>query len=129
MKEAPLILVVDDEQNFREIISALLGASGFKVVTAENGEEALDHAEKLKPGLILLDMKMSGMDGGTVLAKLKEKEDMKDIKVIFLSNFGDARKDGQEADQHFSKEAGALDYINKSDIDTKLIPRVKELFA
>ena len=127
MTEMPLVLVVDDEESFREIISAQLGASGFRVVTAENGEQALAHAEQMKPALILLDMKMPGLDGAAVLAKLREKDILKDTKVVFLSNFGEARDQARGADQHFAKEAGALDYINKSEIDTRLIPRIREL--
>ncbi len=129
MTESPLVLVVDDEQNFRDIISALLGASGFRIATASNGEEALAHAEELKPDLIILDMKMPGMDGGTTLTKLKEKDSLKDIKVLFLSSFGDPRSEAQVADQHLAQEVGALDYINKTDLDTKLVPRVKEIFG
>ncbi len=127
MTESPLVLVVDDEENFRDIISALLGASGFRVATASNGEEALAHAEELKPDLIILDMKMPVMDGGTTIAKLKEKESLKDIKVIFLSSFGDVREAAQSADQHFAKEMGAVDYLKKTEIDSKLVARVKEL--
>lgn len=129
MSEAPLVLVVDDEANFREIISAQLGASGFRIATAENGDQALTYAEQMKPDLILLDMKMPGMDGAETLAKLKSKDEVKDIKVVFLSNFGDIQEAGREVDVHFAKESGATDYINKSEIDTRLVSRVKEILG
>lgn len=129
MIESPLILVVDDEENFRDIISALLGASGFRIATASNGEEALVHAEELKPDLIILDMKMPGMDGAATFAKLKEKDNLKDMKVLFLSSFGDPRAESRVADQHLAQEVGALDYVNKTDLDTKLLPKVKEIFS
>ncbi|MEK7187797.1 MAG: response regulator [Patescibacteria group bacterium] len=129
MTESPLVLIVDDEQNFRDIISAVLGASGFRIATAANGEEALARVEESKPDLILLDMKMPVMDGATMLTRLKEKEGLKDIKVLFLSSFGDAREGAHNADQHFAKEMGAIDYINKTEIDTQLIPKIKALFG
>jgi len=129
MTESPLVLVVDDEENFRDIISALLGASGFRVAVAANGEEALAHAEELKPDLIILDMKMPVMDGATAFTKIKEKDSLKDTKVLFLSSFGDPRAEARAADQHLAQEMGALDYINKTDLDTKLLPRIKEIFS
>lgn len=129
MTESPLILVVDDEANFREIISAQLGASGFRVEVAEDGPQALIRIQETKPDLVLLDMKMPGMDGAKFLEELRGNSEIKDTKVVFLSSFGDLREAGREVDIHFAKQAGALDYINKTEIDTKLVSRIKEILS
>lgn len=60
MADQPLILIVDDEENFREIFSAKLTAAGFRTETADGGEAAIAKAVIVKPDLILMDVKMPG---------------------------------------------------------------------
>lgn len=79
------ILVVDDEQDIREIIRFYLEDSGYEVIEASNGKEALELAQKHRPELITLDILMPGMDGFEVIKNLKEKDQTKDIPVIILS--------------------------------------------
>lgn len=79
------ILVVDDDKDIREIIRFYLEDSGYEVIEAQNGKEALKLADELQPELITLDIIMPGLDGFEVLRLLKENTRTKDIPVIILS--------------------------------------------
>ena len=128
MNQPPLILLVDDEADFREIFYTKLRQVGFRVETAENGEKGIEAAKKLKPDLILMDMKMPKMNGAQAVIKLKEDPETKDIKVIFLTNFGDLRTEMEEVDRKFSRDIGAVDYLRKtSDLD-EIVRKIQTFF-
>ncbi|MBI2033787.1 MAG: response regulator [Candidatus Liptonbacteria bacterium] len=128
MNQPPLILLVDDEADFLEIFYTKLRAAGFRVETAESGEKAIEAAKKLKPDLILMDMKMPKMNGAQVMMKLKEDPETKDIKVVFLTNFGDPRTEMEEIDRKFSRDLGAMDYLRKtSDLD-EVVQKIQTFF-
>ena len=114
MNNPPLILIVDDEENFREIFSVELKKAGYQIATAVDGEDGFEKAKKIKPDLILMDMEMPHLNGAGAVMKLKEDPETKDIKVMFLTNYGDPRLEMTEADVHFSKEVGADDYLRKT---------------
>ncbi len=86
------ILVVDDEPDVLMIVQTGLEAEGYDVVTATNGPDALETAQRECPKLILLDVMMPGMDGFEVLAKLKEGEATCQIPVIMLTGLSDKTK-------------------------------------
>jgi PAS domain S-box-containing protein len=88
-RENPLILVVDDEFTARDLLQRTLEQEGYQVRTAQNGTEGLSLAAELIPDLITLDVIMPGMDGWTVLRKLKEDERLKDIPVLMVSIVGE----------------------------------------
>lgn len=115
MEQKPLVLVVDDEEAFREIFSTKLAADGFRVETAENGEIGVQKAKALKPSLILMDVRMPVMDGPTAVLKLREDPDTKDIRVAFLTSLGDPRLEMQELNGKFSQDFGAQGYLKKTD--------------
>lgn len=125
MAEQPLILVVDDEPDFREIFSAKLSAEGFKVETAENGQVGVEKAKALKPALILMDVKMPVMDGAAAVLKLKGDPATKDIKVAFLTSLGDPRLEMQDINKRFSEEFGAQGYLKKTDDLDTLTEKIK----
>lgn len=132
MAEKPaLILVVDDEKDFLEIVSVKLNSAGFDVVQALGGEQALARLKEFKPDLILLDLKMPGMDGAEVLSKIKADSATSDVKVVFLTNFGEPLpvKELLEVDRRFAKEAGAFDYIKKTDDLDEIVKRVKTILT
>ncbi|SRR5258708_296242 len=79
------VLVVDDDDNLRTVLIDKLTASGFSASGAVDGEEGLGKAFALHPDLILLDLIMPKMDGLTTLAKLREDEWGKKVKVIVLT--------------------------------------------
>jgi twitching motility two-component system response regulator PilH len=126
MAEQPLILIVDDEPDFLEIFGTKLGASGFRIETAGNGEEGIKKAKSLKPDLVLMDVKMPVMDGAEAVLKLKSDPATKDIKVVFLTGLGDPRQEMQEINRRFSLEIGARGYLKKTDDLGTLVERVRE---
>jgi two-component system response regulator (stage 0 sporulation protein F) len=103
----PKLLIVDDEIDVREFAANFFQKRAIEVITASSGEEAIDIVEKQKPYLILLDIKMKGMDGVETLKRIKEKD--KDAKVIMVTG-----KEPEE-EKAFDKcrEYGSLDYIHK----------------
>ena len=80
------ILIVEDEQDLREVLADKLGREGFATLEAHNGKEGLDMALEKHPDLILLDIVMPEMDGMTVLRKLREDAWGKGALVILLTN-------------------------------------------
>ncbi len=101
------ILVVDDEPDILEFVSYNLSKEGFEVKTADNGEEAINVAQKLVPDLILLDVMMPGMDGIETCVQLRKIEDLSNTTIVFLS----AR--AEDYSQIAGLDAGADDYITK----------------
>jgi PAS domain S-box-containing protein len=80
-----LILVVDDDRDTTRLVQEVLGRSGFMVRTAQNGFEALALARQEQPGLILLDLRMPGLDGYEVLKRLKRDRATQDIPVVVVT--------------------------------------------
>ncbi len=79
------ILVVDDEQSVLELIEVNLTADGYKVLTASDGREAIEKAQKEGPSLIFLDVKMPEMNGWEVLRVLRADERTKNIPVVLIT--------------------------------------------
>ena len=98
------VLVIDDDPVVRELITRFLGKEGFQVVNAGAGREGLSLAKQIKPDVISLDVLMPGMDGWTVLMKLKEDAETADTPVVMLS-IVDEKKIGYTL--------GAADYLTK----------------
>lgn len=129
MSESPLILIVDDEANFREIFSTKLSAAGYRVAQADGPEAGFAKALSMKPDLILMDVKMPGMEGPAVVSKLRENPETKNVKIAFLTNLGDPRAELREIDKKFSEEFGAQDYLNKTDDLGVIVQHIKEILA
>ena len=110
------ILVVDDEQSIMSIIAFNLKKEGFQVVTAEDGEMAIEVFEKENPDLILLDIMMPKIDGYGVCKRIRDKSE---VPIIMLT----ARAD--EVDKVLGLEIGADDYVTKPFSNRELIARVK----
>ncbi|MDK2833083.1 MAG: hypothetical protein PWP63_170 [Methanolobus sp.] len=100
----PLVLVVEDDDNSRELLQTTLEREGYCVTSTCCGKEALLLAEKLKPFAITLDIMMPGMDGWEVLKHLKEEDQTKDIPVIITSMLDE---------KEMSKVWGTVDYFIK----------------
>jgi len=101
------ILVVDDERNIRNILDFSLGAEGYQVIAASDGNEALTLAQSEHPDLIILDVMMPQSDGFEVCRQLKKLTNTASIPVIMLTakNSKDDRQRGQEvnADAYITK--------------------------
>ncbi len=116
--EAKRILVVDDESDIIELIRYNLVREGYEVVTARNGEEALQRTSP-PPALIILDLMMPVLDGFETCRRLKNDSRTSGIPVVFLT----ARS--SEVDEVVGLELGADDYIQKPISPRKLVARVK----
>lgn len=116
------VLVVDDEDNIRELIVFNLKQQGFETVEAIDGIEAIRKVEEQKPDLILLDLMLPKMDGLEVCQKLCYSEKYSSIPIIMLT----ARS--EEIDKVLGLEMGADDYVTKPFSPRELMARVKAIF-
>jgi two-component system alkaline phosphatase synthesis response regulator PhoP len=117
------ILVVDDEIYIVHILDFSLGMEGYEVITALDGEQALEKARAEKPDLIVLDIMMPKLDGYETCKMLKAEADTKDIPVILLS------AKGRNVDQKIGFEVGADDYITKPFSPRKLVERINAILG
>jgi CheY-like chemotaxis protein len=117
------ILVAEDERDIRDLVSFTLQYAGYDVVTASNGEEALQLALAEKPDLVLSDVRMPKMTGYEVCKRLKADPEMAHIPVVFLS------AKGQEAEVQTGLAVGATDYLLKPFAPDQLMARVAEILA
>ena len=115
------ILLVDDEKDLVETVTFRLEATGYEVIKAYDGQEALDKAKKEKPNLIILDLMLPKMDGYKVCRMLKFDEKYKHIPIILFT----AR--AQEEDKKLGEEVGADAYITKPFEPEALLGKIKEL--
>lgn len=81
------ILLVDDDQDFAQLLEFDLRKKGYQIVRAGNGEEGLEKVKTEKPALIILDIKMPKMDGYTFVRRLKKEPEDKMIPVIVLTSY------------------------------------------
>jgi DNA-binding response OmpR family regulator len=117
------ILVVDDEIYILQILEFSLGAEGFEVITANNGELAVEKAVQAQPDLIVLDIMMPVLDGYETCRRLKRQPETKNIPVILLT------AKGREADKKLGFDVGAVDYIVKPFSPNRLINRIEEIIG
>lgn len=117
---SPRILVVDDVDGSRDMISELLQLHGLDVVgQAENGEQAIEMALELKPDVVLMDVRMKGIDGLEATRRLKRLQP--GVRVITLSVFEDDEVVAQ------GRDAGADGHLTKSAPGAELSARVLEV--
>jgi DNA-binding response OmpR family regulator len=105
--ELPTILVVDDEPYVVTLVRVTLEDESLRIVEATNGVEALAVAERERPLLVLLDVRMPQLDGFEVCRRLKADPRLSTTKVIMLT------ASGQEADRTLGRTAGADEYLTK----------------
>ncbi|MBI2013253.1 MAG: response regulator [Candidatus Colwellbacteria bacterium] len=108
---AHIILIADDEPGFIEVYKKCLEKEGYSVITAKDGSEAIGLCKNRKPDLILMDVNMPNIDGVEAFMKLRENPETKDIKVIFITSFGEKIKPAE--DEKLAKEIGAVDFWKK----------------
>ncbi len=116
------ILIADDEPDILEIIQYNLQKEGYEVVTAKNGNEAIDLAKKFNPDLIILDIMMPGKNGIEVCNILRMQPAFNDTLIIFLSAIND------EGTEVKGLETGADDYLTKPVSPKILVSKVNALF-
>jgi two-component system cell cycle response regulator DivK len=117
------ILVVEDQEDNRQILRDLLGASDYEMVEAENGQEALDAVARKKPDLILMDIQLPVMDGYEATRRIKANPDWKSIPIIVVTSYalsGDAEK---------ARAAGCDDYVTKPYSPRQLLAKIREFLT
>jgi CheY-like chemotaxis protein len=122
-QNAPLILVVDDYQDAREMYAEYLQFSGFRVAEAKNGNEAVDQAFALKPDLILMDLSLPGMDGWEATRRLKADEATKHIPIVALT--GHALAGASEG----ARKAGCDSFVTKPCLPDDLVVEVRRMLS
>jgi CheY-like chemotaxis protein len=125
-----LILLVDDDQDFLEILSTKLKDQGFNIETAKNGKEALEKLQHIKPDLIILDVMMPEMDGIDTAIELAKNFNLNEVKFIFLTNYGEdnwPQEISLKVDENFAKQIGALAYIRKQQPLENIIETLNKL--
>lgn len=115
------ILIAEDEPDIRDLIALTLNFSGFDVVIAVDGEEALKYAQNEEFDLILLDVRMPRMSGYEVCRQLRQLPATKDVPIVFLS------AKGQETEMQAGLDAGADEYILKPFAPSKLAVDLKRI--
>lgn len=116
-----VILVVDDEEDIRELVRYNLSKSGYTVMAAGTGEEALQIANEVRPMLVVLDIMLPGIDGLEVCRRLKADATLSKTPIVMISALG------EEKDVVAGLELGADDYVAKPFSPSVLLARVKSV--
>jgi len=110
-----LILVVDDSPDNLAVISLALQHQGYRVVTANNGEDAVTVATQMLPNLILMDINLPSLDGLGATRRIRETETLRDVPVVAITAFG------TEGFQRAAYDVGVSGYLTKPlDLDRML---------
>ena len=109
--EDKTILIIEDDESFADVLMQVAHQNGFKAIVAYQGETGFQYAKKYKPKAIILDMKLPGIDGWTVLKWLKEDKDLNHIPVHVMSGMNREK---------LAKEMGAFDFLIKPITSEKL---------
>lgn len=118
------ILIIEDDKLLRDLLTEKLERSGFTVVGAIDGRQALEKLDTVTPALIILDLVLPGIDGFEILRHVKESPVAKAIPVLVLSNLGD--KD----DVHRAKDLGAEEYLIKAHYTLDdIVKRIEEMIS
>jgi CheY-like chemotaxis protein len=117
------ILVVDDEESIRLVVSFTLEQAGYDVEDAGNGDECLEKVYSFGPDLILLDLMMPMVDGWEVLRLLRSNPETENIPIVLLTAKGEIR------DKMFALQQGAADYVTKPFSKQELLERVSQALA
>jgi two-component system phosphate regulon response regulator PhoB len=119
------ILIVDDQIEVRELVQVTLEIGDYQILSAENGQQAIDIAQAEHPDIILMDIMMPGseVDGLEACRRLKADTATNDITIVMLS------AKGQESDIDVGRAAGADDYFTKPFSPIALIEKVEAVIG
>jgi PAS domain S-box-containing protein len=113
-----ILLIVDDIPENLDVLISFLEKCNFNIIVAKSGEETFERLEYVKPGIILLDIMMPGIDGYETCRRLKKDDRYNDIPVIFMSALDDT------VDKVKGLEVGAVDYISKPFMHEEVLARI-----
>lgn len=119
------ILIIEDEQAYLNLLYSTLSRKGYTIFSAVDGEQGLEKAKTHKPDLILLDIRLPGMDGIQMLEELRKIKNIKDTKVVMLTNL---EPDATIVDKVVDNLP--VHYFVKSDIGlNELIGKISQVFT
>jgi len=118
-----LVLIVDDEPSIRETISFILEMEGFRVATADDGDQALECVRRLRPPVVLLDAMMPKRDGYDVCRIVKSDPALATTHIVMLTAMG------QKRDRDRALEAGADHFVTKPFDEAELLSLLRRLTA
>jgi CheY-like chemotaxis protein len=123
VREQPLILLAEDFEDARELYRDYLEFSGFSVLTANNGREAIEQAETVQPDIILMDASMPVLDGWQATRELKANPATQHIPVVALTAhaFDDARRE--------AKEVGCDGFVTKPCLPDDLVTKIRSFLG
>ena len=114
MQTLPLILIADNDKDFKQHIVDFLTSKGFQTKTASSGDETIKMAREFHPAIILMEITMPGKNGFEVTFELQQDPHTKNIKILYLSNLGDTSWAATtEVHRRLLRQMGAADYFKK----------------
>jgi two-component system cell cycle response regulator DivK len=119
----PLVLLVDDFQDNREMYAMYLEHAGMQVAEAGNGHEALDQAFRLLPDLIVMDLSLPGIDGWEATRRLKADERTRKIPVVALTSHA------LEGYSEGARAAGCDAFVTKPCLPEQLLSEIRKVLA
>jgi two-component system, cell cycle response regulator DivK len=117
------ILVVEDQEDNRQIIRDLLSATDYELSEAENGEEALAAVAKQRPDLILMDIQMPVMDGYEATRRIKADPALRAIPIIAITSYA------LSGDEQKARKAGCDDYVPKPYSPRQLLTKIQQYLS
>ena len=114
------ILVVEDQEDNRQILRDLLGSIGYEMVEAENGEEALSVAAAEQPDLILMDIQLPLLDGYEATRRIKANPALAKIPIIAITSYA------LSGDEEKARAAGCDDYVTKPYSPRALLAKIRQ---
>jgi two-component system cell cycle response regulator DivK len=117
------ILVVEDQEDNRQILRDLLGSAGYELTEAENGEEAVAAVAKRRPDLILMDIQLPIMDGYEATRRIRTNPDLKSVPIIAVTSYALA------GDEDKALAAGCNGYVTKPYSPRDLLAKVRAYLA
>jgi two-component system, cell cycle response regulator DivK len=114
------ILVVEDQEDNRQILRDLLGTTDYEVIEAENGEEALAAVAKQRPDLILMDIQLPIMDGYEVTRRIKADPALRSIPIIAVTSYA------LSGDEAKARLAGCDDFVPKPYSPRQLLAKIRQ---
>jgi len=119
----PMVMVIDDSVTVRKVTSRLLERSGFDVITAKDGIDAITQLQDIKPDIMLLDIEMPRMDGFEVATLVRHDDRLKDTPIIMITS-----RTGEKHRER-AMDIGVNDYMGKPYQETVLLERINALLA
>lgn len=117
------ILVVEDQEDNRQILRDLLSNAGYEMIEAEDGEQALEQVAKHRPDLILMDIQLPLMDGYEATRRIKADPDLKSIPIIVVTSYA------LSGDEEKARVAGCDAYVAKPYSPRALLAQIREYLS